>query len=107
MEQKGPKKSTNNPNTYWHKYKKSYKEDNQLLSKQESIGWNNLLHGKFSKSGAHINTIMKPAIKIPIVWLQLVQIQNYHWPETENKKKWKTNVFQQIILSLFGAASSM
>lgn len=37
-EQKGPKKNTNNPNPYQQEYKKTYKDYNWLLSKQESIG---------------------------------------------------------------------
>ena len=49
MEHKGPKKSTNYHNPYWHMYKKIYKEYSQLICEQEPIEWNNLLHGKFLK----------------------------------------------------------
>ena len=86
-----------------------YIEYSLLLSEQESIGWDNLLCGKFSKqwrihqhfheskqnnenctATARSNAKLTPAQR-----------------KQQQKKKHKQNVFQQIISSLFEAASDM
>ena len=86
-----------------------YIEYSILLSEQESIGWNNLLCGKFSKQWRNLQHFYEAKQKnenrtaTACFNAKLTPAQR----KQQQKKKHKQNVFQQIISSLFEAASDM
>ena len=98
---------SNYPTPYRQKFTTTYIKYSQLLCKQESIGWDNLLCGKFSKQWRfyqnYYEACRKNANRVATAWTtaQLTPAQR------RKKKKQKPNVFHQIISSLFDAASAM
>ena len=107
LSQTVPMKIPNYPNPYSLMFKKIYNKYSQLLCEQESIGWESLLCGKFSKQWHlyqhYYKACQKNANFVATAWTNT----NLTPAQRKKKKKEKPNVIQQIISLLFDAASAM